>query len=157
MWQVKWYMFIRSFIHCTIYSSWGAITFLSHVIKWITLIITRHRNKAHGVNTCCMKKLKSTWTQTGTWSELECGFGVFSRWFGWLDGGENLLGILRVIQASFPEGLFNTHSWIRHNLENTQGKYWVNAFGKLSEIFIVYTWKCTFSCVRDFLWASVMQ
>lgn len=60
-------------------------------------------------------------------SEFECGFGVFSGWFGGLDGGENLLGILRVMQPSFPQRLFNTHSWIRHYLENTEDQRWINA------------------------------
>lgn len=115
---------------------------------------------------------KGNLTQTGTWSEFECGFGISSWWFGGMNGGEHLLGILRVMQPSLPQRLFSTHSWIRHNLQNKEDNHWVNAFPAFafhlvlrldcrlfSDMFIVYSWNRKFSREKDFLCipAAVMQ
>lgn len=87
-----------------------------------------------------------------------------------MNGGESLLGIQRVMQPSFPQGLLNAHSGVRHNLQNKKDNHWINACPALafhltlrdcrlfSDMFRVYS-NCEFSCEKDFLWttAAVMQ
>lgn len=58
-------------------------------------------------------------SQTELKLKLKHRFCVSSGWFGGLDFRQNLFSVLVLVQTGFPQGPLSSHSWIRHNLENT--------------------------------------